>query len=178
MFAVLSGSAIPHKQSPVMSILHKEKNPRLSDFMHKDLLLLDMKGETKEAIIDELLAFVAATGRLTDIDEVRRAVLARESQMSTGMENGIAIPHGRTDCVKELVCVVGIKREGVDFDALDEKPSQIFILTLTPKNAGSSHVQFMAMISRVLNESCRAAMLEAKTCDEVWDIMMQESAVG
>jgi len=178
MFQVLSGKAIPQKKSPVMSILRKENKPCLSDFMHKDLLLLNMKGETKEEIIDELLAAVDATGRLSDIDEVRRAVLERESQMATGMEHGIAIPHGRTDCVKELVCVVGIRPEGVDFDALDGQPSQIFILTLTPKNAGSAHVQFMAMISRVLDESCRSALLEAKNRDEIWDIMMQKPATG
>ena len=174
MYEVLSGTAIPPKQSAVMSILHKDNTPVLSDFLQRDLLLLNLAGTTKEEIIDELLDAVTAKGCVKDKDAVRKEILAREAQMSTGMEKGVAIPHARTDSVDDLVCVIGIKRNGIDFDALDGGLSQIFVLTLTPKESNAAHMQFMAMISRMLDESGRKAVLEAKTCDELWDVMTQQ----
>lgn len=126
------------------------------------LIVPELQAETKEAVIDELLAVLRSRGVLRDLDAARKAVWERESAMSTGLQFGVAIPHGRCDCVEKLVCAVGIKRKGLDFAAFDGKPSHIFLLTLSPRSKPSPHIQFMAAVSRALNSGGRERVLAAK----------------
>ena len=173
MYAVLSGTAPATPQSKVMKLvgLRKDKRPSLCDFLSRDLLIPNLQGETKEDVLEELLQALNATGRVASLDEARDAIHAREAQMSTGMEHGVAIPHARTDCVQDLICVVGIKRDGIDFGSLDGEPSTIFVLTLTPKSADAPHVQFMAMVGRALDSTGRALALKAESSAALWDAM-------
>jgi Kef-type K+ transport system membrane component KefB/mannitol/fructose-specific phosphotransferase system IIA component (Ntr-type) len=173
MFAVLSGEATLPKRSSVMEMvkLRKDRKPALCDFLRRDLLIPDLTGETKDSIIEELLSALDATGAIADLSVAREAIEAREAQMSTGMERGVAIPHARTDTVADLICVVGVKPSGIDFGSLDGEPSQIFVLTLTPKSADAPHVQFMAMVSRALNPVGRDKVLQAKTPDDLWNAL-------
>jgi PTS system nitrogen regulatory IIA component len=139
--------------------------------MQPEQLLPDLTADTKEGVIEELLGVLAKCGKITDVAGIRDEVMAREKQMSTGMEHGIAIPHARTNAVDQLVCAIGIHRSGVDYDALDGKPSRIFVLTLTPADAGSLHIKFMAMISRLLNDVGREKVLNANGRDELWKVL-------
>ncbi len=170
MYAVLSGATTPSKRLSVMEMvkLRKDRRLALSDFLRRDLLIPDLQGETKDAVIEELLNALNATGAMASMDEARAAIVAREAQMSTGMEHGVAIPHARTECVEALICTVGVKRDGIDFGSLDGEPSQIFVLTLTPKSADVPHVQFMAMVSRALDETWREQVLKATTPAALW----------
>ncbi len=111
-----------------------------------------LTASTKEEAIEELLALLVATGKVRDADHARHAVLERERKMSTGMEHGIAIPHGKTDAVKELVACVGHSRDGIDFGSLDGEPATIFVMTLSPANRTGPHIQFLAEISRLLRD--------------------------
>jgi len=120
-------------------------------------------------VLDELIALPAAAGVITDVTAVRKAIFAREHLMSTGMEFGIAIPHTRTSAVSRLVCAVGVHPTGVDFDSMDGELSRIFVLTLSPQDVPAPHVQFMATVSRVLDDAGRQRILAAKNVDELWD---------
>ena len=92
--------------------------------------------------------------------------------MSTGMQNGIAIPHGKSDTVNSLVAAVGLRPEGIDFDAIDDQPCSIFVLTVSPVNRTGPHIQFLAEISRLLNDaSVREELLSADTEEEVLRIL-------
>ena len=99
--------------------------------------------------------------------------LVRENKMSTGLEAGIAIPHGKTDAVKKLVCAVGIKHDGIDFKALDGKPSQIFILTLSPKSRPTPHIQLMSTISHALIGDGSKRVLAAKSIEEIYTLFTE-----
>ena len=103
---------------------------------------LHLKGTTKEAIIDEMLDILIAAGKVTDKQAALDCVLDRERKMSTGMKHGIAIPHGKTDTVSDLVACIGVSDEPVDFDSLDQEPCRIFIMTLSPVNKTGPHLQF------------------------------------
>ena len=92
-------------------------------------------------------------------ETVRKAVWEREESMSTGMQYGIAIPHGRTDAVSSMACVVGMKREGIDWDSLDGEPSTIFVMVISPSSSSGPHVRFLSVISQVLNKGGREALL-------------------
>jgi PTS system nitrogen regulatory IIA component len=108
---------------------------------------LHLKGTSKEAIIDELLDILVKAGKVKDKNAARACVLDRERKMSTGMKHGIAIPHGKTDSVDDLVACMGISDNPVDFDSLDQEPCRIFIMTLSPIDKTGPHLQFLAEVS-------------------------------
>ena len=138
-----------------------------------ETIRLDLQGATKEAILAEMVDLLMASGHIRDRDAVLKAVLEREKRMSTGMQNGIAIPHGKTDSVDCLVAALGIKRAGVDFGALDGQPSNIFVMTVSPDSRTGPHIQYLAEISRPLNDaSVRAKLLAATSPDEVLHLLI------
>ena len=138
-----------------------------------ETISLDLKGDSKDAILAEMVDLLVASGHIRDREAVLKAVLEREKRMSTGMQNGIAIPHGKTDSVDCLVAALGIKRGGVDFGALDGQPSNIFVMTVSPDSRTGPHIQFLAEISRPLNDaSVRAKLLAATSPDEVLHLLI------
>lgn len=144
----------------------------LKHVLGRDSIVLHLKGHTKEEIIDELLATAAKSGKVKDLDGARRAVLEREGRMSTGMKHGIAIPHGKTNAVDDLVACIGVSDHGVDFEALDQEDCRIFILTLSPSDKTGPHLQFLAEVSLLFkSEEKRVAILAAKDPGEVLAIL-------
>ena len=138
-----------------------------------ETISLDLKGNDKEEILAEMVELLAASGHIRDKEAVLKAVTDREKRMSTGMQNGIAIPHGKTDSVDCLVAALGIKREGIDFGALDRHPSTIFVMTVSPDSRTGPHIQFLAEVSRPLNDaSVRAKILSASTREEVLKLLL------
>lgn len=123
---------------------------------------------TKEGIIRELLDMLVSANLVSDKEEVFSALMERERKMSTGIQHGVAIPHAKTKAVKELVACIGLKPEGIDFDALDGEPSTIFIMTLSPVDRVGPHVQFLAEISMVIKtQEARDRLLGAKSAADV-----------
>jgi len=138
-----------------------------------ETISLNLKGETKDEILSEMVDLLMASGHIRDREAVLKAVTDRERRMSTGMQNGIAIPHGKTDSVDCLVAALGIKHEGVDFGALDGQPSTIFVMTVSPDSRTGPHIQFLAEISRPLNDaSVRAQLLAATQPQTVLDLLL------
>lgn len=138
----------------------------------KESISLDIKAREKNTIIEELLDLLVRVGKVTDRKAVLKCLLEREKKMSTGMHNGLAIPHGKTDTLDTLVASIGIVRDGVDFESMDGQLSKIFILTVSPANRAGPHIQFLAEISRLLNRSeIRQKLLDATTVDEIYEIM-------
>ena len=138
-----------------------------------ETISLDLRGNDKEEILAEMVDLLAASGHIRDKEAVLKAVTDREKRMSTGMQNGIAIPHGKTDSVDCLVAALGIKREGIDFGALDGQPSTIFVMTLSPDSRTGPHIQFLAEVSRPLNDaSVRAKILSAASREEVLKLLL------
>jgi PTS system nitrogen regulatory IIA component len=112
------------------------------------------------------------SGKVKDVAVARRAILEREGRMSTGMKHGIAIPHGKTDTVSDLVACIGVADNGVDFEALDRQDCRIFILTLSPADKTGPHLQFLAEVSLLFkSEDKRNAILAAKVPEEVLKIL-------
>jgi mannitol/fructose-specific phosphotransferase system IIA component (Ntr-type) len=136
---------------------------------------MDLKGETKEEIITELVDLLAARGRLLDRDMALADVLEREKSMSTGMQYGIALPHGKTEGVKELTVGVGIKRQGVDFGSLDGEKSRLFIIVVSPRRTSGPHIQFLAAIGAVLQDGeIREAVIGAHSGEEAANLLRKK----
>jgi PTS system nitrogen regulatory IIA component len=133
---------------------------------------LNLKGETKQEIIEEMIDILAEAGKIADRGQTLDAVMERERKMSTGMQFGVAIPHGKTDGVSELVTAVGVKKEGIDFGSLDGQPSTIFIMTISPVNRTGPHIQYLSEISKLLTQaSIRSKLLEAQTPDALIELL-------
>jgi fructose-specific phosphotransferase system IIA component len=124
----------------------------LRKILSKETILLDLKSSTKEGIIEEMIDFLTASGKIREKKVALKAVIDREHKMSTGMQNGIAIPHGKTDTVDTLIAAIALKKSGADFGSLDGQPSRIFVMTLSPDTRTGPHIQFLAEISRQLND--------------------------
>jgi PTS system nitrogen regulatory IIA component len=148
----------------------------LKNLLKPELVSLDLKGKNKEAIIRELVELAFRSGKVLDKEEAIRSVFEREDRMSTGMKHGIAIPHGKTTAVRELVACIGISPEEIDFDALDRKGCRIFIMTLSPIDKTGPHLQFLAEVGMLFrSEEKRQALLAAKTPEEVVSILVGNS---
>jgi Kef-type K+ transport system membrane component KefB/mannitol/fructose-specific phosphotransferase system IIA component (Ntr-type) len=143
----------------------------LAAYLSKEVLRPRLTGINKKEIIEELLNVLKSQGLIRDFEQARKAVFAREEGMSTGMQFGIAIPHGRTDAVDRLICAIGLKPEGVDFDSIDRQPAQIFVLVLSPESASAPHMHFMSMISQALDEEGRRELLLCQTTEEMLAVL-------
>ena len=140
-----------------------------------DTVNLHLKGTTKEQIVDEMLDVLYKAGKVTDKAAARECVLDRERKMSTGMKHGIAIPHGKTDTVSDLVACIGISDNPVDFDSLDQEPCRIFIMTLSPVNKTGPHLQFLAEVSLLFKSpEKRQEILDTQDKAEVIRILTEQ----
>lgn len=146
----------------------------LRKVLSKEVISLDLQAGNKTEVIEELLGILNASGKVSNPKAAQKAIWDRERKMSTGMQNGIAIPHGKSDCVEALVVAIGIHKQGIDFDSLDGAPAHFFIMTLSPANRTGPHIQFLAEISRQLNDpAIRQRILSAQTKEQVMDILAE-----
>ncbi|UTC62420.1 PTS sugar transporter subunit IIA [Treponema sp. OMZ 792] len=146
----------------------------LKDVITPETINLHLKGTTKEAIIDELLDTLVKAGKVKDKVATKACVMDRERKMSTGMKHGIAIPHGKTDSVSDLVACIGIADNPVDFDSLDQEPARIFIMTLSPLDKTGPHLQFLAQISLLFKSAeKREELLRAASEQAVIKLLME-----
>ena len=144
---------------------------KFSDFIQAENILPDLNAQSKLDVIKELLNHMESTGEVTDYDQALNDILIRENHLSTGLEHGIAIPHAKTDGVKKLAVVFGIKKTGIDFESLDTKPATLFFLVLSPKNTSGPHIQALALISRNLSVNTnRDRLKSAKSVKEIIEI--------
>lgn len=143
----------------------------LRSFLTAGVMRPRLQATDKAGIIAELIDVLQANGLVRDPAVALRAVLEREQGFSSGLQHGVAVPHARTDVVDRLVCAVGLKPEGVAFDALDGKPSRIIVLALAPVHATAPQLQFLAAVSQTLNEQGRAALLACDTPDDMFAVL-------
>lgn len=148
---------------------------KITDFLDRRAIKIGIAATEKEGILKELVDLLAEAKDLGDKKSVVSALLERESLGSTGIGQGIAIPHGKTDRVKELTAVLGISRKGVNFDALDGEPVYIFFLLVAPKDTAGPHLKALAQISRLLRDSYFCELIKrCQTPDELYELIKRE----
>jgi len=141
---------------------------RLKRVLDKDSLRIGLQGSTKNEIIREMVGIILANAKDLIKEDILNAVFQREAQMSTGMKNGIAIPHAKVNSVTRLHAAVAVSAEPVDFESLDGLPARIFVMTISPTAQTGSHLQFLAEVSALLaNEESRKRVLAAKNRNEL-----------
>ena len=145
---------------------------KISDLLHRDAILADLKSKDKKGVLEELAAAVSKLSS-TSSKNIVQVLLEREMLGSTGIGGGIGIPHGKLKDIDSIIVGFGRSREGVPFDSLDNKPVHIFFLLITPENSTGSHLRVLAQISRMLkNDGFKEQLLRAGTQDEIFDIIL------
>jgi PTS system nitrogen regulatory IIA component len=149
-------------------------NMDLKSMLTRETVCLHLKGTTKEEIINELIDMLVAAHKVTDRESALAAVMERENKMSTGMKHGIAIPHGKSQTLSDLVACMGVSDALVEFDALDKQPCRIFIMTLSPVEKTGPHLQFLAEVSLLFkSEEKRGQILHAQTPEDILRILSE-----
>jgi PTS system fructose-specific IIC component len=145
---------------------------KLTDYISPEHVKIGLEGETKEEVIEELVEMLTETCDACDSDKILEAILSREREGSTGLEKGIAIPHAKSDAVKRLSIVVGVSKDGIDFDSQDGKPANLFFMMVAPVTESGPHVQAIAKIVKMIKvEHFKDMLLNAKKPKEIIDIM-------
>ena len=127
--------------------------PRVSDLLTTERVRLPLTGLDKEAVLRELVDLtVDSLGLASEREAVYRAVVERENVLSTGIGDGVALPHARYGGLNELVIAAGVSREPLDFGALDGRPVRLFFLILGPDSATAAHVRVLARVSRLMRD--------------------------
>ena len=140
----------------------------LREALRPETVRLDLRSDAKQPLIGEMLDILDEAGLLADRARAEQDVLQREQELSTGISDGVALPHARTDGVNQLSAAVALKPGGVDFEALDGRPSEIFVLALLPERAADKHLDFMSAISRRLQDSTvRQNVIKSKTPEDL-----------
>ncbi len=148
---------------------------RLTEILSLDAILVPLKTEDKYEAIKKLVASVGDAGRIDDEAQVLKAVLDREAVMSTGVGDGVAIPHAKSDAAPSLTAGLGITERPVDFESMDKKPVQIIWLLVGPHGATGPHIKALSRISRLMHvDDFRQRLLAAQTSREVFEIISKE----
>jgi nitrogen PTS system EIIA component len=140
---------------------------KILDFLSEKAVCGDLKAATKDGIVRELIDLLAKAEGIRNKDELVKVLMNRESLGSTGIGQGVGIPHGKSNAVKKLVAAFGISHSGVDFEALDGEPVYIFFLLLAPEDSAGPHLKGLARISRLLKDKYFRESLKATTDEKV-----------
>ena len=146
-------------------------NYLLSEYLRKQDVILHLKGKKKEEIIKEMVDRIDDVGE-DDKEKIFQKIMRREELESTGIGNGIAIPHARSEEVGKLRVLFALSKEGVDFDALDGKPVHLIFLILSPEREKNLYIKILARLSRLLKQpGFKKDLMNAKNEDEVIEII-------
>jgi len=148
---------------------------KLGEILDESLIKIPIENIEKKAIIKEMIDVLDGSGKIKEKESVLQAVLEREQMMSTGIGNGVAIPHGKSAGSEDLIVSLGITSEEVDFEALDNKPVRIVFLLTGPQTASNLHIKMLSRISRLLNQSSfRNKLIECQNPKEVMEVIEEE----
>ena len=147
----------------------------LIDLISAEVVKVPLISQTKPDIIKELIDLLKAANRIAETDSAYDAVLTREDKGSTGLENGIAVPHAKTDAVRNLTIAIGISPDGIDFDAIDGKPSQLFFLLLAAPDQSGPHIEALAEIARLTqSKAFYSTLISATSAEQVVELFQEE----
>jgi len=145
---------------------------QLIDYLDPELIIPDLVSQTKSPVLKELLQPFSKQFPHLDRNKAHNILMEREGLGSTGIGDGVAIPHGKMDDLNDIVLVVGRSIQGVDFSAIDNKPCQIFFLVLAPEQVAGLHLRILAHVSRLLKDAdFRRTFLDAEGRDGLWQLL-------
>ncbi len=154
---------------------NQDEKLKILDFLSPNAILTELSATTKKEVLEELVGLLAKDGKVKDAKSTVNVLIEREKLGSTGIGQGIAIPHAKTDQASEVVAAFGLSRRGVQFDALDGEPVNIIFLLVAPPDAAALHLKALARISRLLKDKFfRQSLRETKSAAEILKLIKDE----
>ncbi len=147
---------------------------KIVDILKPGCVIAELKAVTKEEVLGELSKVLARTVEGVDEEEMTRVLIEREKLGSTGIGDGVAIPHGKMRQVNKVIASFGRSSQGIDFESIDGKPAHIFFLLIAPEDSAGIHLKALARISRLSRDPVfRTSLLNAKDQDDVYKIIRE-----
>jgi PTS system nitrogen regulatory IIA component len=147
---------------------------RLSEILAIDNIIPELKAKDKKSVLGELAEVIARYDANIDKDMLLKVLIEREHLGSTGIGDGVAIPHGKLSSVKQPVVSFGRSKKGLDFDSMDGQPAFLFFLLLAPENSSGVHLQVLTKIARILKSSTfRKALMQVDSREEIYQTIIQ-----
>ena len=148
---------------------------KISDILTEEFVQTGLQGDTKDDVINALINLAARSPKVLDKEKVRRAIFEREKIMSTGVGNGFAIPHGKTDAVTDIVAAFAVTEKPIDYQSLDHEPVRLLFLLVGKDNLVGAHIKLLSRISRLMNkEDLRRKLLHARSPAEILEFLRVE----
>ena len=148
---------------------------KLVDILSDDHVIIPLKSQDKEKIIEEMVDHLYEKKKIGNRDKILKAILDREKVMSTGVGDHVAIPHGKAEGVRDIVASLGITANDVDFHSIDNKPVRLIFLLVGPPDKTGPHLKALSRISRLMHrEEFRNRLLHSKTAKEVMNTIQEE----
>ncbi len=148
---------------------------RIKDLLDENLVIENIQATDKMGVLREFASCIEKTGKVADAEELVRVLVERESLGSTGIGDGVAIPHGKMPVIHDMIVAFGRSRAGVDFQSLDNKPAFLFFLLLTPVDKPGDHLKTLARISRILkNPTLRDSLRQAPHRGDLQRLICEE----
>jgi nitrogen PTS system EIIA component len=147
----------------------------IEEVLEESCVIADLHGVTKEDALKELVGALKKANLIKNEQEVVNVIFEREKLGSTGIGDGVAIPHGKLKGIRKIICVFGRSLQGVDFDSIDQKPAHIFFLLLAPENSASMHLKMLSRISKLLRDpSFRKRLMELGDAHDIYRSVVEE----
>jgi len=148
---------------------------RIEEILKESCVVADIKGKTKGETLFELVDILKKANLIHNIEKAVNVILEREKLGSTGIGDGVAIPHGKMKGIHNIVCAFGRSKDGVDFDAVDRKPVHIFFLLLAPEDSASLHLKMLSRISKILRDpSFRKRLIDLTDAHDIYTNVVEE----
>ncbi len=148
---------------------------RVTDILKKEYIISHLRSRSKREVMEELSRIFLNVDRNIDVKAMTSILLAREDLGSTGIGEGIAIPHGKMAGLNDIIMSFGRSDEGINFDSLDGKPAYFFFMIMAPEGSTGTHLKLLAMISRMLkSERFRKRLLDAADADELYSEIVKK----
>lgn len=147
---------------------------KLFDILKKDAVIGELSSTDKKGVLEELSTLISGLYSQLPAEEILRVLIEREKLGSTGVGNGVAIPHGKIPGLDHIICVFARSHKGIDFQAHDNKPANLFFVLLAPENAVGNHLQALARLSRLLKHDGTRIKLGELHNNELYDFLIRE----
>lgn len=148
---------------------------KITDFLSPVDIIPELSGDSMDEVLSELAQHLVSSSRIADTEGLVDILMEREKLGSTGIGNGVAIPHGRLSGIKDILAVFGRSRKGIEFHAHDQKQVNLIFLLVAPEDSAGKHLKALARISRVLKSpDCRRALLESNDRDVLYRVITEE----
>ena len=150
---------------------------RINDILKKESIIIDLAGNNKDQVLREITGFLQSQGLIKDKEALLDTLREREKLGSTGIGENVAIPHGKSDEVFQIVTVFARSIKGVDFEALDQKPVHFVCMVIAPSNSTGQHLKALARISRIFkNQQLRDGILKLQDADQIYSLLLAEDS--